>query len=94
MTAYHLTLRHPSWFKGALLLAPALMPAIQHANFFGMIKKTVKVARWLLPTNTRVVSAEYSDMCRYSRSVDLLRSDKLSFQGKLKIQTISTLVDA
>lgn len=94
MTAYHLALRHPSWFKGALLLAPALMPSIQHASFFGVLKNTVKVARWLLPTNTRVVSADYDNMCRYSKCVDLLRNDKLSFRGKFKIQTIATFIDA
>lgn len=37
LTTYHLTLRHPEWFKGAVMLAPAIMPSIEHANKINLL---------------------------------------------------------
>jgi acylglycerol lipase len=94
MTAYHLALRHPEWFAGALLLAPAIVPSMQHRTNIRLLKNVVGFLQYVMPTNLRVFPADLNELCRHSKSVDLIRNDKYSFQGRFKMRTISTLLEA
>jgi hypothetical protein len=53
-----MSLRHPELFKGSVLLAPALMPSIQHSNKIQMFISFLKILGFLLPNNTKLAMVE------------------------------------
>jgi hypothetical protein len=66
MTAYQLTLKHPEWFKGALLMAPALMPSMQHARTINLLRNFLEFLQIFIPDHTKIIKPDLETLCRCS----------------------------
>ena len=41
LTVYHMSLKHPDWFQGAVLLTPAIVSSIQHSRRINLLLNLV-----------------------------------------------------
>jgi acylglycerol lipase len=94
LTAYHMSLRHPEWFKGAVLLTPAIVPAIQHSNKIQALVNILQIAAFLLPNDARVIKVEVENTCRNPAAIQDLKADPLYQKRRLKLKTILTILSA
>jgi acylglycerol lipase len=92
LTAYHMSLRHPELFKGAVLLAPALMPSIQHSNKIQMLISFLQILGFLLPNNMKLAKVEPDKITRHPAAIQDLCNDPLFQQDRVKLRTILTLL--
>lgn len=86
LTAYHLSLRHPDFFKGAILMAPALKNNVN--NFLVGLSAFMKK---ILPQDTRLIKPLKGNSNSSLSIVEELSNDPYVYKGRCSLSTISFL---
>jgi hypothetical protein len=75
MSAYYLTLRYPSFFAGAILMAPALKSS------FGLIATGLsRIIKKIMPQKMKLMMPTYGLASKNTEIIDFAKADHLTYK--------------
>jgi acylglycerol lipase len=88
LASYYVSSMHTDYFKGAILMAPALKNQVS-----GLVVGVSKFLKKLLPEHTTLMGPVYGRASRNPAITDFVKQDPYAYKGKVNLATTSFLVN-
>jgi len=86
LASYYVSSLHPEYFKGAILMAPALKNQVG-----GFLVGMSKFLKKVLPEHTKLIKPIYGKASKNPTITDFVKEDDYAYKGRINLSTTSFL---
>ena len=86
LASYYVSAMHPDWFKGAILMAPALKNQVG-----GFLVGLSRFMHKILPEHTKLTGPVYGKASRNPAITEFVKNDPHAYSGRVNLSTTTFL---
>ena len=86
LASYYVSAMHPDWFKGAILMAPALKNQVG-----GFLVGLSRFMHKILPEHTKLTGPVYGKASRNPAITEFVKKDPHAYSGRVNLSTTTFL---